>query len=142
MNQAALKSTVARAVAKAIMSTIDVSEIVSLCEKRASKTTRKKTTRKKTRPQRPLGQSSGKAEPEPGSNVGRMLAYLRAHPNQPIESRPLERLLVNRREKGERSSGDAASVCSNVNYLRTKYGCDVERLEVGVYRLNVPSRRR
>lgn len=79
--------------------------------------------------------------PTPGSNVGLIYECLLKNANKEVGSKKLEKLLVTRREAGERVSGDAASVSSDVNYLRKYYGFDIEVVEVGVYKLHVPKRK-
>lgn len=83
-----------------------------------------------------------KKAPKADSNIGLIHAYLDANANRIVPSAKLEKCLKTRVEPGERVSGDAASVCSNINYLRKRYGFDIETVRVGVYRLNKPTKRR
>jgi len=133
-----IKEAVAKAAAKALTDTLDVSEILALC-KNGTKPPKRKST-KAPRQRRAGERIMSRTEPKPGSNVGMMIECLKTNANKPVKAKQLAKLLLNRREQGERVSGDIASVGSNVNYLRKKYGYDVETVEVNVYKLHVPKR--
>ncbi len=92
--------------------------------------------------QRSKKRSIKRSSPVEDSNVGMIYAHLLARQNKRVKSAALEKLLLNRREAGERSSGDAASVSSDVNYLKKYYGYDIEVVEPGVYVLHHPKRKR
>lgn len=80
--------------------------------------------------------------PKPETNMRRIYDYLMRRPNELVASESLEELLKTRREPGNRVSGDAACVSSNISYLKKNYRIDIERVSVGVYRLHKPKRRR
>ena len=69
-------------------------------------------------------------------------AYLLKRVGKAIESADLEKCLRVRTKPGERLSGDAASVGSDVNYLKKYYGYDIETVEPQVYKLHKPARPR
>lgn len=79
--------------------------------------------------------------PTPDTNLGRIYDYLMRRVGKEVMSKELEKLLKTRREAGPRVSGDAASVSSNINHLKKLYRLDIERVAVGLYKLN-PGKRR
>lgn len=127
MNEAKLKALIVKAAVEAVTKNLDVSEIVRLSKNGAGRS-KKRVVKQKL--------------PKPGSNIGLIYEFLLRHANTNVSSKRLEKLLLTRRVPGERVSGDAASVGSDINYLKKYYGFDIETVKVGVYRLHQPKRRR
>jgi len=130
VNKEKVRSSIVKAVVEAVTNGLDVSEIARAMNG-ATRRSRSRTSKRVVK----------RKSPKPDSNIGRIYDYLLRHANTNVASRRLEKLLLARREEGERLSGDAASVCSDINYLRKYYGLDIEIVRVGVYRLHSPKRR-
>lgn len=121
-----IKAAVVKAALGAVSEIIDIKAIVKAAARNKRHTHVKRTIKRKA--------------PKPTSNVGLIYDYLLRHANSIVKSKRLEKLLTTRRAPGARQAGDAASVCSDINYLKKYYGFDIEKIGVGVYRLNKPTR--
>ncbi len=128
LGKARLKDAVVRAVMKAFIEAFDVTEIIDLiCS----------SSNGKAKWKRPDSKMNG---PKANSNIGRIDDHFKRHQGKVVKSEELEVLLLDRRGVGERLAGDAATICSNVNYLNKYYGRNIKKVEVGVYMLVKPRR--